>query len=91
MIAISGAFTQRSFKWTEFKEFQVKKSLVLQSKTEDGMYWIWGYNGPECFITQIWRNEVPYGVTQGGYTQEQNDLDKEDFETNYLADTNGPI
>lgn len=91
MITISGAYTQRGGFWTTWKVFQEIKQLVWQSQTEEDMYWIWGYNGPECFITQIWRNEVPPAVISSGYTQEQNDADKADWEKNYLPTTNGKI
>lgn len=88
MITISNAYTQRASKWVDWKNLQASKKLIYQCKIEDDIYWVWGYEDSECYITQIWRNEVPFGVIQGGYTQEQNDSDKIDFETNFLSGAN---
>lgn len=91
MITISGAFTQRACTWDEWKDFQSSKAFVWQSKTECDVYWIWGYDGPEVFTTQIWRGAVPPMILSESFTQDQNDANKTDWETNYLPTTNGKI
>jgi hypothetical protein len=42
-------------------------------------------------VCTIWQGLVPDGVLAGGYTQEQNDADRADFETHYKAGGNGPL
>lgn len=84
MFSVGSQFSQRYCKWTEWKAIYNIKGLPLQWETDDDIYTIWTYDGPEVLITQIWKNSVPESATSS-YSQVQNDLDKLDFETNFQA------
>jgi len=59
---------------------------------DDGLtYFIWFYDDTEVYTFSLWQGEVPEGVIISGYTQEQNDSDKADFEANYKNSANLPI
>ena len=47
---------------------------------EDGFYFVWFYDDHEVYTFTMWQGTVPDGVISGGYTQQQNDADKADFE-----------
>lgn len=86
----SNSFTYREYRWTNWKQFQSKRNLVLQFNETDSKYEIWGYNTPEVFVTFIYKNNVPdCEISQ--YSQEQNDADKLDFEINYKNSANQNI
>lgn len=86
-ISIAPQFTQRSYFWTAWKLILSDKKFIYQSDDDGDLYTIWGYDGPEVHICQIYKNIVPDGV-KVSYSQEQNDLDKVDFENNYLSNSN---
>lgn len=86
-IALAPQYTQRNYRWTEWKAVNLSRSLFYQYEDDGVVYTIWGYDGPEVHVTQIWKNEVPYTLI-GTYDQPQNDSDKTDFETNYLPFAN---
>ena len=90
-IAIAPHFTQRPNKWTAWKGIQAAKTGLHQYDEEDTAYTVWFYDGPEAHICTIWKGIVPDGVIAGGYTQEQNDADKVDFETNFKSSANMTI
>lgn len=85
MITISSSYTLRPCSWTDWKTIQAAKTLTYNVQADPDIYWVYAYNTPECFITQIWRSTVPFGVITSGYTQEQNDTDKADFEANFKS------
>jgi hypothetical protein len=87
-ISIAGQYTQREYRWTQFKAIAASKAFLHQHADDGEIYTIWGYDGPEVHICNIWKNAVPYAVIDSGYSQAQNDSDKSDFETNYLALSN---
>lgn len=89
-LVIAPQFTQRTYRWTEWKATQASKSLIYQHLDDGVTHTIWGYDGPEVHICTIWKSEVPYTLI-AVYTQVQNDADKSDFETNYLAGANHTI
>jgi hypothetical protein len=91
MSTLSPQFTQRGYFWTQWLQMRILKSLVLQYEDADGVYTIWGYDGPEVHVCTIWKGLVPDGVIAGGYSQSQNDTDKTDFETNFKPYGNRPI
>lgn len=91
MLSIAPHFTQRDCNWTQFKAFAVLKEFVWQMEDGSNCYRIWAYNGPEAFICKIYKEEVPQFIIDSGYTQEQNDIDKSDFETNFKAGSNRKI
>jgi len=59
-----------------------------QHEEMDDQYTIWFYDGPEVHFCTVWRGEVPHGIVACGYSQEQNDADKLDFETTYKLSGN---
>jgi len=83
MSTLSPQFTQRGYFWTQWLQMKVLKGLILQYEDADGVYTIWGYDGPEVHVCTIWKALVPDGVILGGYSQAQNNTDKTDFETNF--------
>jgi len=87
-IKINSQFTQRNYNWSDWKQVLIIKSFIYQHDDDGSIYTIWGYDGPEVHICNIWKYDVPYTIIDSGYSQEQNDLDKTDFETNYLSDSN---
>lgn len=87
-ITLAPQFTQREYRWTAFKAVAAIKALAIQSESNADTHTVWGYDGPEVHICTIWVSTVPEAVIAAGYTQEQNDLDKADFVTNYQAKTN---
>lgn len=91
-ISISNTLTQRTYSWTDWKAIYETKLFSYQYDDTAGLYTIWGYDGPEVSICQIWSNEVPLNITAGGGpTKEQNDLDKADFEDNFKINANKVI
>jgi hypothetical protein len=92
MITIAPQFTQRAYNWTDWKVVQKIKGFVHQHEDEQQIYTIWGYDGPEAHVCMIYKGEVPQSTIDGqGYTQEQNDLDRVDFEENFKATSNQQI
>lgn len=82
-----GSNTYRNYRWTDWKAIVTIKNIARPQFDDDGaVYTIWGYDGPEVHMCQIWKGELPYSIT--GYTQVQNDSDKSDFETNYKSNYN---
>ena len=91
-ISISSNFTQRNYSWTEWKVIYGIKLFSYQFDSADTLYTIWGYDGPEISMCQIWTGDVPSTIiAAGNVTQEQNDLDKLDFENNFMANANQVI
>ena len=91
MISFGANLTTITLRWTDLKSLSGKKSLVLQYDEDDAAYRIFSVEGPIVYTGDIWKVEVPWSIIQSGYTQEQNDNDKSDWETNYKASANKPI
>lgn len=89
-VVIGNQYTQKYYRWTNWKTILVAKALVYQYDDDGTIYTIYGYDGPEVHVTSIYKGTVPYAVVNG-YSQAQNDSDKSDFETNYLAGANLPL
>ena len=79
--------------WTNFKEIAyITKNLPIQYDDDGEMYSIFTFDGGSiAYQCIIWKALVPNGISDGGYTQEQNDNDKYDFETNYKSQSNKSI
>lgn len=90
-ITLAPQFTQRSYRWTTWKEVEAKKGGQHQCDDDGSTYTVWFYDGPEVHVCTIWKASVPHSVVDSGYTQEQNDEDKADFEAGYLLDANGTL
>jgi hypothetical protein len=88
MVSIAPQFTQHSCRWTDWKVIYEIKHFIHQFEDDGTVYTIWGYDGPEVYLCNIWKETLPYSIADSGYTQEQNDLDKVDFETNFKAVSN---
>lgn len=82
MFNIGSQFSQRYYKWTEWKAAYAIKGLPLQWEDNGTLYTIWFYDGSEIFLCQIWKGTLSENIADS-YSQEQNDADKLDFETNY--------
>lgn len=91
MITIASHFTQREYKWTAWKVAKANKYLITQFDEDDSRYLVYGYDGPEAHLCFIYKGTVPAEVLQSGYTQEQNDADKADFEGNHKTSSNAMI
>lgn len=75
---------QRIHYWTQFKEAVASKRLSIQYEVDSSRYVLWAHDGPDMYVCYIWLDAVPVGITQSaGYSQEQNDLDKQDFDDNF--------
>jgi len=73
-----------SVRWTDLKAVWNLKRMVMQCDREPDAIRVFGFDGPNlCYETTIWTGEVPWTVVEAGYTQEQNDADKADFEDHY--------
>lgn len=90
-VSIAPQYTQRAHNWTSWKAIHTAKCHSHQYADDGSVYIVWSYDGPEVHLCTIWKGEVPYGVLAGGYTQEQNDADKADFEANYQPTANQQI
>lgn len=91
MITLSPQYTQRTCTWDRFKTLTTLKSLSVQCDEDDEKYLIWGYDGPEVYLTTIWKIVIADSILASGITQEQNDLNLIDFESNYKATSNSSI
>lgn len=91
MVVLAPHYTQREFRWTQWKSMQITKNLVYQHEETPDMYTIWGYDGPEAIITYIWKGFVPQAIIDAGYSQAQNDSDLSDWEVNYKPLSNRAI
>ena len=85
---LSPSFTQREYKWSEFKTVKTTKTLNIQYEESEDKYLIWGYDGPEILFCYVYKSDVPQSVIDSGYTQSQNDTDKNDFESNFKSSSN---
>jgi len=88
---IAPYFTQRNYSWTNWKTIHSLKVFAYQHEDDGTVHTVWGYDGPEAHITTIWKGDVPQAVIDSGYSQSQNDTDKADFTTNFLAGANRTI
>jgi len=84
---LSQNLTRRSCSWGQWKAVQLIKGFLPQYEEESGKYSIWGYDGPEVHLCEIWTGIVPASV-EVTYSQSQNDADKADFETNFKPTAN---
>lgn len=89
-ITLAPHYTQRTYRWTAWKTACTVRSGHHQYDEDSLTYTIYFYDGPEVHITTLWKTEVPYTVITE-YSQEQNDLDKGDFESSYLSQANKPL
>jgi hypothetical protein len=83
MVSIASNLTQRNYRWSQWKAVYAIKGLPFQYEDDGDTYTIWTYDHPDVHITQIWKGTIP--LETGGYTQEQNDLDRTDFEATYKS------
>lgn len=90
-ISIASQYTQRYCRWTGFVSEISAKLLKAQYDDDGETYTIWGYDGPEVFLCTIWKGVVPDSIISAGYTQEQNDADKAEFESDYKPSANQPL
>lgn len=89
-IALAPQYTQRNYTWTAWKAVYAVKGSLFQYDEESSIYTIWSYDGPDVHVCQIYKGDIPYSL-EAVYSQNQNDIDKADFETNYKALGNQPL
>lgn len=89
-VTIGSQYTQRFYRWTDWKAVYAIKGLTFQYDDDGGMYTIWTYDGQEAHICQIWKSTLPDAIV-AIYSQAQNDADKTDFETNFKSLGNSPL
>lgn len=89
-VTIGSQYTQRIYRWTEWKGIYTIKGLPFQYDDDGTVYTIWTYDGQEVHICQIWKNSIPDSLATI-YSQATNDTDKTDFETNYKPAGNTTI
>jgi hypothetical protein len=81
-------YIQRWYKWSDWLQ-KYNINSMLHRYDDDGVrYTIWFYDGPEVHICMIWKGNVPDSVVNDGYTQQQNDADKQVFESKYKSTAN---
>lgn len=90
-LSLAPQFTQRNYNWTNWKIVQLFKAGLHQYDDDSNVYTIYFYDGPEVHLCTIWKGILPDGVLNSGYSQEQNDSDKTDFENNYKNNANQAI
>lgn len=92
-VQFSANVTKRIYLWTTFKNECSLRNGVMQYDNDVPYYYIiWFYNGNEIFICNIWKQPIPDDIMADlGYDQTQNDLDKADFEDNFLSTINAPL
>lgn len=90
-ISLAPQLTQRSYQWSGWKVSWGVKGGQHQFEEETTIYTVWFYDGPEVHLCTLWKGVVPDGVIGSGYTQEQNDADRDDFEANFKPTGNRPI
>jgi hypothetical protein len=90
-VKISSQYTQRHYNWTDWKSLCETKNGNYQYNEDASNYKIWFYDDPEVYICNIWKISVPETVLKSGYSQQQNDIDKLDFETNFKSNANTGI
>ena len=90
-IQFGNQFINVSSNWTAFKENARQRGFSVQYNIDDGIYFIFGLDGPLAFNCVIWTGTVPDGVITGGYSQAQNDTDKTEWETDFKAKANQPL
>lgn len=98
MIAFGSQFTPIPYTrdWAGFKAARARKNGVHQYHDDGKQYVVWFYDGPEVHFAELWKGEVPSGVStmpdgSDGYTQVQNDIDKADFEAGLMLTANDPV
>lgn len=89
-ITLAPQFTQKSYSWSAWKAVLAQKGGIPQHYDDGLVYTVYFYDGPEVHMCTIWKAAVPDTI-QAYYSQSQNDLDKSDFETNYLPTSNGSL
>lgn len=87
-IVIAPQYTQRIYRWSAWKISYASKGVLHQHDDDGVTYTIWFYDGPEAHICTIWKGEVPHSILEAGYSQEQNDSDRSDFEANFVSSSN---
>lgn len=83
-ISIGLQYSQRNYRWVEWKAVYAIKGLPLQYDDDGTLYTIWTYDCNEIHLCQIWKGSLPESVLSV-YDQTQNDSDKTDFEANYKS------
>lgn len=91
MINFGTGTPTRNYSWTTWKSLLVSKAFNFQYDDDGVVYTIYGYDDDEVTMCTIWNGTVPDGIIAGGYTQNQNDTDKTDFETFYKSHGNTPV
>lgn len=76
--------------WTYFKNMAVAKYLPIQYEETDDTYELFAIDGSILYKCLIYKGSVPEAITSE-YTQEQNDLDKTDWEENHKPIANSPV
>ena len=89
-ITFSNSQTVLSDNWTYFKSILSVKTMLVQYLDDGITYSIFAFDGSLVYSCSIWKGDVPYGVSLT-YSQEQNDIDKADFETNYKTKANASL
>lgn len=84
-IQFSPSLTRFDSFWVAFKEQIVSRGLssIIQYDDDGGIYTIFAIEGFLCFTCQIYKDCVPYNIPDNVYSQEQNALDREDFEAHF--------
>jgi hypothetical protein len=81
-------YTQIEYRWKDwFSSSYLVKNFNPQYYDDGETYTIYGYDGPDVHISQIFKNSIPYSL-ENVYSQTENDEDKNDFEINYKSSFN---
>lgn len=90
-LAVSPQFTQKNYNYTDWKTIKSVKNFAHQYHDDGKVYIIYGYEFPDVHTCVIFKGPVPPPIIASGYTQQQNDDDKTDFENNLLPSANAAI
>jgi len=90
-VSIGPYYTQRILSWEEWKVEVSRRDGIYQSFEESSRYLVWFYDGPDAFISFLYKGAIPDTELSLGRTQEEIDAEREDYETNYLPNANGVL
>lgn len=90
LVSISSSFTKRFHLWSAWRDLLLSKMGTHQYDDDGTVYTIWFYDEPEVHICNIWKENIPSNLLIT-YSQEQNDIDRNEFEIIYKLTANKRI
>lgn len=91
MIVLAPHYTQRTYRFQQWKTILRTKGGAHQWELSDGIHTLWFYDGPEVILCQVWDASVPPTVIDNGYSQDLNDADKAELLATYVPSANKAV